>query len=136
MDRETDSADGNWRALAGVAALIAPMFAVLWLGITLTNDCNSFALAIAKIVFTIVAVGTGIAGIRWTTAAGVALLAEALVVVAWIALKVETYPPHGAMRTGLLLAAPLGTSGIMFVLSGGIKAGTWPPARFRRTGQA
>jgi hypothetical protein len=29
----------------------------------------------------------------------------------------------------LLLAVPVGVSGIIFVLAGGIRAGTWPPKR-------
>jgi hypothetical protein len=114
-----------------VATIVAPLFAVLWLGITLTSDIATLPIAVVKIVFTLIAVGTGILGVRWPTAAGAALVIEALAVVAWIVLKVEDYPPFGALRTGLLLAVPLGISGVALVLADGIKAGTWPPRRFR-----
>jgi len=131
MDVQAGTEPGPWRTLVVVAAIAAPIFAVLWLGITLTSHPTSLALAVVKIVFTIVVVASGLSGIRWATAAGIALLVEALAVVVWIALKVETYPPHGVLRTGLLLAAPVGIAGVLFVLADGIKAGTWPPARFR-----
>jgi hypothetical protein len=131
MDAQAHAEPGPWRTLVVVAAIAAPLFAVLWLGITLTTHSTTLTIAVVKIVFTILAVGTAVCGIRWATAAGTALLIEAVAVVAWIALKVESYPPFGALRTGLLLAAPLGIAGILFVLADGIKAGTWPPARFR-----
>jgi hypothetical protein len=131
MDTQARAEPGSWRTLVIVAAIAAPLFAVLWLGITLTTHATTLTVAVVKIVFTIVAVGTAACGVRWATAAGIALLIEAALVAAWIALRVETYPPHGALRTGLLLAAPLAAAGILFVLADGIRAGTWPPARFR-----
>lgn len=121
----------NWRTLVAVGAIAAASFAVLWLGVTLASGGTSVAFALLKIIFTIVAVGTAVAGIRWATAAGIALLVEALAVAAWIVLKVESYPPFGMLRTALLLAAPLGASGVLLILADGIRAGTWPPARFR-----
>lgn len=131
MDAQARAGPGPWRMLAVVAAIAAPLFAVLWLGITLTVSSATLALAVVKIVFTMIAVGTAAAGVRWATAAGIGLVIEAVAVVVWIALRVESYPPYGAVRTGLLLAAPLAIAGILFVLADGIKAGTWPPARFR-----
>jgi hypothetical protein len=121
---------GKWPTLVAVGAVVAPVAAVLWLGVTLTITSPSLTFAVVKIVFTIIAVVTAIAGARWATAAGTALLIEALAVVVWITLKVEHYPPHGALRTALMLAVPLAVSGILFVLAGGIRAGTWPRARF------
>ncbi len=121
----------SWKTFAAIAALVAPLFAVLWLGVTLTTDCGSFTLAVVKIVFAILVVGTGITGIRWMTASGLTLLVEALLVVLWVALRIESYPPNGALRTLTILAVPTALSGILFVLAGGMKAGTWPPARFR-----
>jgi hypothetical protein len=135
MDTQARAEPGPWRTLVIVAAIAAPLFAVLWLGITLTTHTTTLTVAVVKIVFTIVAVGTAACGIRWATAAGIALVVEAALVVVWIALRVETYPPHGAIRTGLLLAAPLGAAGILFVLADGIKAGTWPPTRFRASAE-
>ncbi len=131
MDVQTRTEPGSWRTLVIVAAIAAPLFTVLWLGITLTTHSTTLTIAVVKIVFSIIAVATAAHGIRWATAAGIALLVQALAVVAWIALKMETYPPYGALRTGLLLAAPLAIAGILFVLADGIKAGTWPPARLR-----
>jgi hypothetical protein len=133
MDSQARTEPGSWRTLVIVAAIAAPLFAVLWLGITLTTHTTTLTIAVVKIVFTIIAVVTAACGVRWATAAGIALLIEGIAVVAWIVLKVETYPPYGALRTGLLLAAPLAIAGILFVLADGIKAGTWPPARFRAT---
>jgi hypothetical protein len=135
MDTQPRTEPGSWRTLVVVAAIAAPLFAVLWLGITLTSHSTTLALAVVKIIFTIVAVVSGLSGIRWATAAGIALLIEALAVAAWIVLKVETYPPHGALRTGLLLATPLAIAGLLFILADGIKAGTWPPARFRASAE-
>lgn len=135
MDPQPRTEPGSWRTLVVVAAIAAPLFAVLWLGITLTSHSATLALAVVKIVFTIVAVVSALSGIKWATAAGIALLIEALAVAAWIVLKVETYPPYGAVRTGFLLAAPLAIAGILFVLADGIKAGTWPPARFRASAE-
>lgn len=121
----------NWRTLVAVGTIAAPSFAILWLGITLASGGTSVAFALVKIVFTIVAVVTAAAGVRWATAAGIALLFEALAVAVWMVLRVETYPPFGMLRTVLLLAAPLGASGVLLILADGIRAGTWPPARFR-----
>ncbi len=131
MDVQTRTEPGSWRTLVIVAAIVAPLFTVLWLGITLTTHSTTLTIAVVKIVFSIIAVATAAYGIRWATAAGITLLVQALAVVAWIAFRMETYPPHGALRTGLLLAAPLAIAGILFVLAEGIKAGTWPPARLR-----
>lgn len=121
----------SWRTLVAVGAISAPLFAVIWLGTTLASGGTSVAFAVLKILFTIVAVATGLAGIRWATAAGIALLLEALAVVAWIILRVEEYPPFGLLRTVLLLAVPLGAAGVVLILADGLKAGTWPPNRFR-----
>jgi hypothetical protein len=129
MATETHERRRGWRTLVVLAALAAPVFAVLWLGITLTSGVDTLPLAIVKIVFTIAAVVTALLGIRWATASGIALLVEALLVVAWMVLKVEQYPPYGALRTSLLLATPLAASGVMFVLADGMRAGTWPPER-------
>jgi hypothetical protein len=85
-----------------------------------------------KIIFTIIAVGTAALGIRWRTAAGTALLVEFLVVVAWMLIKADVYSPTGLLRTSLLLAAPLAVSGLLYVLAGGMEAGTWPPSKSRR----
>jgi hypothetical protein len=131
MPGTTHSEPGPWRTLIILAAIAAPLFAILWLGLTLTTNPPGLGLAVVKIVFTMIAVASAVSGVRWATVAGIALLIEALAVVAWIALKVETYPPYGALRTGLLLAAPLAIAGVLFVLADGIKAGTWPPQRFR-----
>jgi hypothetical protein len=119
----------RWKILTAVAAALAPVAAVLWLGLTLTADCAPFSLAVVKIVFTIAVVLTALAGVRWSTASGIALLGEAALVVVWVALKLDDYSPYGALRTMLLLAVPVGVSGIIFVLAGGIRAGTWPPKR-------
>jgi hypothetical protein len=131
MDDQARNEPGSWRTMVIVAAIAAPLFAVLWLGITLTSHATALSIAVVKIVFTMVAVGTAVLGVRWATVSGIALLIESLAVIAWIVLKVESYPPYGALRTGLLLAAPLAIAGVLFVLADGIKAGTWPPARFR-----
>ena len=128
---ESTSQHTNWRTLVAIGAITTPVLAVLWLGITLVSGGTSVAFALVKIVFTIAAVATGIAGVRWATAAGIALLLEALAVAAWIALKVESYPAFGALRTALLLAAPLGACGVLFILADGMRAGTWPPTRSR-----
>ncbi len=121
----------GWRAVALVGALLAPAAAILWLGLTLAGSGASVAFALVKIVFAIVAVITGLAGIRWATASGSGLLVESAAVALWMILKVETYAPGGALRTALLLAVPLAASGILLILADGIRAGTWPPARFR-----
>jgi len=114
-----------------VAAIVTPVFTVLWLGLTLTSDCERLPTAVVKIVFTIIAVGSAALGVRWRTAAGVALLVECLVVVAWMLIKASVYTPPGLIRTALLLAAPLAVSGTLYVFAGGMEAGTWPPSRFR-----
>lgn len=121
----------RWKALAAVGSALAQAFAVLWLGITLTSGTGSVAFAVVKIIFVIAVVLSAAAGIRWATAAGSALLLEALAVATWIALRVEAYPPHGALRTALMLALPLAASGVLLILADGVRAGTWPPARFR-----
>lgn len=112
-----------------MAALVTPIFTVLWLGVTLTSEPGSLPRAVVKIVFTIVAVGTAALGIKWRTASGVALLVEALVVVVWMLVKNDVYAPGGLLRTSLLLAAPLLASGVLYILAGGMEAGTWPPKR-------
>ena len=73
MDTQARAEPGPWRTLVIVAAIAAPLFAVLWLGITLTAHTTTLTVAVVKIVFTIVAVGTAVCGIRWATAAGIAL---------------------------------------------------------------
>ena len=133
MSPETEKKLESWKTLVAVAALVAPVFAVLWLGLTLTSNGESFPLAVAKIVFTILAVVTAISGIRWMTTSGIVLLAEASLVFLWVGFRIEGYPPYGPVRTIFLLAIPVAVSGILFVLAGGIKAGTWPPARFRES---
>jgi hypothetical protein len=120
-----------WRTFVILGTAIAPAFAVLWLGLTLTTGGASIAFALVKIVFTIVVVLTGLTGIRWSTAAGSALLVEALAVALWMVLKVEDYARYGALRTSLMLAVPLALSGVLLILADGMRAGTWPPARFR-----
>ena len=122
----------RWWALALVAAIVTPVFTVLWLGVTLTSDIERLPTAMVKIAFTIVAVGTAALGIRWRTAAGAALLVEFLVVAVWMLVKADVYSPTGLLRTSLLLAAPLAVSGVLYVLAGGMEAGTWPPSRFRK----
>ena len=132
MTGAADRSRNHWWALALVAAIVTPVFTVLWLGVTLTSDFERLSAAMVKIIFTIVAVGTAALGIRWRTAAGAALLVEFLVVVAWMLIKADAYSPTGLVRTSLLLAAPLAVSGVLFVLAGGMEAGTWPPSRFRK----
>ncbi len=130
---EMEKTSDSWKTLAAIAALAAPLFAVLWLGVTLPSSGANFAVAILKIVFAIVVVETAITGIKWMTTSGIVLLVEALVVVVWIALRIENYPPQNALRTILLLAVPVAISGVLFILAGGIRAGTWPPTRFRES---
>ena len=119
----------RWKMLTAAAAALAPVVAVLWLGLTLSAAPVPFHQAIVKIVFAIAVVLTGLAGVRWSTAAGIALLGEAALVVVWVALRIDDYSPYGALRTLLLLAVPVGLCGVIFVLAGGIRAGTWPPKR-------
>lgn len=128
MERTSKAREG-WKPLAVTAAVVAPVFAVLWLGMTLTAEPESLLIAVAKIVFTILIVLGAIAGLRWFTASGIALAAGALLATAWVLLRAPYYPPHGALRTLLLLIAPVGAAGILLILAGGMKAGTWPPIR-------
>ena len=121
----------TWRAAVATAALGACAFAVLWLALTLTTTPPDLVNAIVKIVFTIVAVVTALLGIRWTTASGIALFLEALAGLLWVVLRAETYAPSGIARTVLLLILPLAAAGVTLVLAAGVRAGTWPPARFR-----
>ena len=123
----------HWWVLALMAAIATPVFTVLWLGITLTSDALDLPSAVVKILFTIVAVGTAALGARWMTASGVALLLEMAVVVAWVLIRADDYSTTGLIRTSLLLALPLAVSGTLYVLAGGMKAGTWPPDRFRNS---
>ena len=132
MVGSTDRTRIRWWSLALVAAIIAPVFTVLWLGVTLTSDVERLPTAVIKIAFTVLAVGTAALGIKWRTAAGAALLVEFLVVVAWMLIRIDVYSPTGLLRTSLLLAAPLAVSGILYVLAGGMEAGTWPSSRLRR----
>ena len=122
----------RWWSLALVAAIVTPVFTVLWLGVTLTSDIERLPTAVVKIAFTVLAVGTAALGVKWRTAAGAALLVEFLVVVAWMLIKIDVYSPTGLLRTSLLLAAPLAVSGVLYVLAGGMEAGTWPSSRLRR----
>jgi len=127
-----DMRRNRWWALALVAAIVVPVFTVLWLGVTLTSDIERLPTAMVKIIFTIIAVGTAALGIRWRTAAGTALLVEFLVVVAWMLVKADVYSSTGLLRTSLLLAAPLAVSGLLYVLAGGMEAGTWPSSKSRK----
>ncbi len=117
-----------------LGAVVAPVFAVLWLGLALDAHSTSFALALAKIIFAMVAVGAGILGTRWMTVGGVVLTLQALVALTWVLLRLEVYPRHGLMRTVFLLIVPLAASGILLIFAGGLRAGTWPPDRFRSSG--
>ncbi len=134
MGEVADMRRNRWWALALVGAIVVPVFAVLWLGVTLTSDIESLPTAMVKIIFTIIAVGTAALGIKWRTAAGTALLVECLVVVTWMLIKADVYSPTGLLRTSLLLAAPLAVSGLLYVLAGGMEAGTWPPTKSRKEG--
>lgn len=129
MPDKVDKEHTSWKTPVALAGIAAPIFAILWLAVTLTTHRAPLPFAFLKIVFTIVAVGTGISAVKWTTAAGIALLAEAAAALVWLALKVEDYPPFGAARTVFLLIIPLAVSGVTLVLAGGVKAGTWPPGR-------
>lgn len=131
MSRPSDDT-GAWKLLAIAAAVAAAVFAVLWLGMTLTAEPERLLVAVVKIVYTILIVLAAMAGLRWHTAAGIGLVAAALLAVAWVLLRAPYYPPLGALRTLLLLAVPVGLSGVFLVLAGGIKAGTWPPDRAGR----
>ena len=131
MVGSADKIRNRWWALALVAALVTPVFTVLWLGVTLTSDIERLPTAVVKIAFTVLAVGTAALGVKWRTAAGAALLVEFLVVVAWMLIKADVYSPTGLLRTSLLLAAPLAASGVLYILAGGMEAGTWPSSRLR-----
>ncbi len=132
MNETANTNYNRWWAVALVAALVTPVFTVLWLGVTLTSASENLPTAVVKIVFTIIAVGTAALGVKWRTASGAALLVESAVVVVWMLLKAEVYSQEGLVRTSLLLAAPLAVSGVLYVLAGGMEAGTWPPTRLRR----
>ena len=132
MVGSADKIRNRWWALALVAAIVTPVFTVLWLGVTLTSDVERLPTAVVKIAFTVLAVGTAALGVKWRTAAGTALLVEFLVVVAWMLIKADVYSPTGLLRTSLLLAAPLAVSGVFYILAGGMEAGTWPSSRLRR----
>jgi peptidoglycan/LPS O-acetylase OafA/YrhL len=134
MVKVADMRRNRWWVLALAGAVVVPVFTVLWLGVTLTSDVERLPTAMVKIAFTIAVVGTAALGIKWRTAAGVALLVEFLVVAVWILVKVDVYSPTGLLRTSLLLAAPLAVSGVLYVLAGGMEAGTWPPSRSRKAG--
>lgn len=120
---------GGWKPLAVTAAVVSSVFAVLWLGMTLTAEPESLLIAVIKIVFTILVVLAAIAGLRWFTASGISLVVGAVLAAAWVLLRAPYYPPYGPLRTFLLLIVPVGVSGILLILAGGIRAGTWPPAR-------
>lgn len=128
MERTPEAREG-WKPLAVTAAVVAAVFAVLWLGMTLTAEPESLLIAVVKIVFTILIVLAAIGGLRWFTAAGITLLAAGLLGTAWVLLRAPYYPPYGVLRTLVLLIVPVGVSGILLVLAGGIRAGTWPPRR-------
>lgn len=135
MTPGSNAGQGSWKPFVAAAVAVAPLFAVVWLAMTLTAGCATFQLALLKIIFTIVVVLTSVAGIRWATVAGLGLLVEALAALAWVLFKVEQYPPFGALRTILMLVTPIVASGVTLVLAEGFRAGTWPPHRFhdRRT---
>ncbi len=120
----------GWRMMTLLGAILAPVSAVLWLGLALNADSTSFALALAKIIFAMVAVGAGILGMRWSTAGGAVLSLQTLVALAWVLLRFEVYPPHGPIRTVFLLIVPLAVSGVLLIFAGGLRDGTWPPGRF------
>ncbi len=120
----------GWRVMTLLGAILAPVFAVLWLGLALNADSTPFALALAKIIFAMVAVGAGILGMRWSTAGGTILSLQTLVALAWVLLRIEVYPPHGLIRVVFLLIVPLAISGVLLIFAGGLRAGTWPPGRF------
>jgi len=92
MPATEERRSGTWRALALLAAVVAPVFTVLWLGITLTSDSESLPTAVVKIVFVIIAVGSAAMGARWRTASGVALLAEAEVTVLHVMSQLPASP--------------------------------------------
>jgi len=87
----------------------------------------------AKIVFAMIAVGAGILGTRWPTASGVVLGFQTLVALSWILFRIGDSRPESVLRTVLLLVVPLAAASVLLILAGGIKAGTWPRARFNKT---
>lgn len=123
------SAGALW--LGGVPVIAAPSFAVLWLALALTSEGGGLAAAVIKIVFCLVVVGTTVSGIKWTTASGLALFIEAMAALVWVAIRADKLPPLTVARSTLLLGVPLAVCGVMLVLYGGLRAGTWPPARAR-----
>jgi len=129
MERTAETGERGWRPLAVTAALIAAVFAVLWLGMTLTAEPESLLVAVVKIVFTILVVLAAIAGLKWFTASGIALGVGAALAALWVVLRAPYYPPYGALRTILLLILPVAASGALLILAGGIRAGTWPRTR-------
>ena len=133
MTRRNIAESRGWRTMTFIGAIVAPVFAVLWLGLSLNADSTPFALALAKIIFAMVAVGAGILGTRWLTAGGTVLSLQTLVALTWILLRIEIYPPHGLLRTVLLLVLPLAASGVLLIFAGGLRAGTWPPKHFRES---
>jgi hypothetical protein len=128
MESSPETREG-WKPLAVTAALVAAVFAVLWLGMTLTAEPESLLVAVVKIVFTILVVLAAIAGLKWFTASGIALAVGAVLAAAWVVLRAPYYPPYGALRTLLLLILPVAVSGVLLILAGGIRAGTWPRTR-------
>lgn len=133
MTRRNLAEPRGWRTMTFIGAIVAPVFAVLWLGLSLNADSTPFALALAKIIFAMVAVGAGILGTRWMTAGGAVLSLQTLIALNWVLLRIEIYPPHGLLRTVLLLVLPLAASGVLLIFAGGLRAGTWPPKRFRES---
>ena len=123
----------RWKTMMVIATLVAPLFTVLWLGITLTPQNASLPVAMAKIVFAMIAVGAGILGTRWPTASGVVLGFQTLVALSWILFRIGDSRPESVLRTVLLLVVPLAAASVLLILAGGIKAGTWPRARFNKT---
>lgn len=128
-DRPVAGAEG-WKPMALVATLVAAAFPIVWLAVTLTTHYATVPSAIVKIIFTIVVVLTAASGLRWITTSGVLLLGEGLVALAWVILRADAYPPYGVLRTVLLLIVPLVVASALLILAGGLRAGTWPRARF------
>ncbi len=116
-----------------IATVAAPLFAVLWLGITLSLQSTPLPITIAKIIFVMIAVGAGILGTRWLTASGVVLGLQTLAALFWVLFRIGAYGPESVLRTILLLIVPLAAASVLLILAGGIRAGTWPPTRFSKT---
>jgi hypothetical protein len=123
----------GWKTMTVIATVAAPLFAVLWLGMALSLQSVTLSSALVKIIFAMVAVGAGILGTRWITASGVILGLQTLTALFWVLLRVGVRGPGSTLRTVLLLIVPLGISSVLLIFAGGIKAGTWPPARFSKT---